>query len=68
MMTATTARAQVHGLDRFVMKLSLAMLLWARKRADRATLSRDQHARLIAQSIETQRREREFALRGSRVI
>lgn len=67
-MTVTTARLRARGFDRFVMKLSLSMLLWARKRADRASIGREEHARLLAREAETRRREHESALRGARVI
>lgn len=78
-MTATTAfdrqidsfapgRARVHGVDRLIMKLSLSVLLWARKRADRAALGRDEHALLIDQVADRERREHDAALRVARVI
>ena len=81
MMSATTAgrtglransapvvrRARPHGLDRAVMRLSLAMLLWARKRSDRAAITPEQHRaqRDVAEGIA--RRQHESALLAARV-
>lgn len=50
-------RARPHGVDRLVMRLSLAMLLWARRRADRAQPGHEEHAirRAVALSIERER-------------
>lgn len=67
-MTATAARVQASGLDRIVMKLSLSMLRWARKRAARASIAAEQHARLVRQAADVQLREHESALRAARVI
>lgn len=67
-MTATTARYQAHGLDRVVMKVSLSMLRWARKRAARASIAPDQHRRLLRRAAGIQHREHEAALRAARVI
>lgn len=67
-MTATTARVHVSGFDRFVMKVSLAMLRWARKRAARASVAADQQTRLLRQQADIQHREHESALRAARVI
>jgi hypothetical protein len=77
-MTATTAfdravnaparrRARPHGVDRLVMRLSLAMLIWARKRADRDALSHDERALRVSQARALQTREHESALRVARV-
>jgi hypothetical protein len=38
----TARRPRPRGFDRAVMRLSLAMLVWARKRADRAVISREE--------------------------
>ena len=67
-MTATTARVQVHGLDRLVMKVSLSMLMWARRRAARASIAREEHTRIVDQAAEMQRRDHEATKRVSRVI
>lgn len=66
-MTATTVsyrqRTRPHGFDRVVMRLSLAMLLWARRRCDRGTVSRDEHTRMLAQHAHIVRSEHSAALR-----
>ena len=78
-MTATTAsatafdrkitrRARPHGLDLAVMRLSLAMLLWARRHADRTTYSHDEQARRLQLEGELVRREHQTALMAARVL
>lgn len=57
-------RARPHGLDRAVMRLSLAMLIWARKRAE---TSHDERALRVIQARATEQREHESALRAARV-
>ncbi|MGO4104980.1 hypothetical protein AB4Y63_13585 [Leifsonia sp. YAF41] len=59
---------QPRFIDRFIVKLSLAMLDWARRRADRASISREQHDRLLRRATEIQRREHDSAKRAARVI
>ena len=49
------------------MRASMATLLWARRRADRAALSHEAHERLRAQHVDVVRREHEAALRAARV-
>lgn len=70
-MTATSfgsaRRVRPSGFDRAVMRLSLAMLLWARRRAERTAVTHDEHARLRRELQELRRRERESALLGARV-
>ncbi len=71
-MTATlgysaSRRPRAHGIDRLVMRASMAALLWARRRADRAALTHETHERLRAQHVEVVRREHEAALRAARV-
>lgn len=44
-------RPRPHGLDLLVMRLSLAMLLWARQRADRGVMSHEEHARRRANAL-----------------
>ena len=66
--TRTTARrARPHGLDRLVMRLSLSALLWARRRADRAAMTPEQHARVVDAAAALQRREHDSALLAARV-
>jgi hypothetical protein len=66
-MTATTARPRPHGLDRAVMRLSLAMLIWARKRSERSAISHDQHTQRVSQALAIETREHDAALRFARV-
>lgn len=68
-MTATTAydeqvtrRVRPTGFDRLVMRISLAMLLWARRHADRAALSREEQIRIHHVRQTVQRREHDAAL------
>lgn len=67
-MIATTAyirpgARRAHGFDYLAMKVSLAVLLWARRRADRRAIDRDEHARRWWLQRETERREHGYALR-----
>ena len=71
-MTATTfgttvRRVRPHGLDRAVMRVSLAMLLWARRHADRTAVSREEHTRMYRELQNLQRREHDAALLVARV-
>ena len=70
-MTATTAfsprRVRPHGFDRAVMRVSLMMLLAARRHADRTAISYEEHTRLHAESVAAQRRERSAATLIARV-
>lgn len=70
-MTATSfgsaRRIRPSGFDRAVMRLSLAMLLWARRRAERAAVTHDEHARTRRELQNLQHREREAALLAARV-
>jgi hypothetical protein len=66
-MTATTARPRPHGLDRAVMRLSLAMMIWARKRTDRFAISHDERAQRVSQALAARAREHDAALRVARV-
>ena len=50
------SRVRARGLDRLVMRVSLAALLWARRRADRAQLSREQHQRRYRLARELEQR------------
>lgn len=67
-MTASNAlspalRGRARGFDLLAMRVSLAVLLWARRRADRHAISRDDHARRMRLQRETERREHGYALR-----
>lgn len=64
---ARSRRAHAHGIDLLVMRLSMAALLWARRRADRADLGRDDLVRLRQQSAAIEQREHESALLAARV-
>lgn len=70
-MTATSfgsaRRARPSGFDRAVMRLSLAMLLWARRHAERTAITRDEHTRMRRELHDLQGRERESALLVARV-
>jgi hypothetical protein len=61
-------RARPRGLDRLVMRLSLAMLMWARHRADRSALSHEEHTIRRAAALAVERDLREAELRISRVF
>jgi hypothetical protein len=78
-MTATTVfqhqyaapavrRARPHGLDRLVMRLSLAMLLWARQRADRSMVSHEEHAIRRANELAIERDRHSADARIARVF
>jgi hypothetical protein len=60
-------RPRATGLDRLVMRVSLAALLWARRRADRKAVTFEEHTLRLAQATDLARREHEFALRAARV-
>lgn len=60
-------RPRPHGLDLLVMRVSLAMLVWARRRADRVSVQHEERLRQHHLRRETERREHEFALRAARV-
>lgn len=61
-------RAQPHGVDRLVMRLSLAMLLWARHRADRGVVSRDEQLIRRANALAVEHDRRDAAARIARVF
>ncbi len=48
------------GIDRLVMRLSLTMLMWARRRVERSAIAHDDHARQRAVQRGTETREREW--------
>jgi len=60
-------RVRPHGLDRAVMRASLAMLLWARRHADRTAVSHEEHTRMYRETQGLQRREHDAALLVARV-
>lgn len=62
-----TRRTRARGLERAVMRVGLAMLLWARRRADRQILSRDENTRRLAIQQGLADREHSAALRAARV-
>ena len=64
-LAATRHRAR--GIDLLVMRVSLAMLLWARRRADRATVTREEQERLFAVQADIARRQHAHALLAARV-
>ena len=61
------SRARATGFDRLVMRVSLAALLWARRRTERRSMTVGEHALRLAQAQDLARREHEFALRAARV-
>ncbi|GAA3894248.1 hypothetical protein GCM10022381_39870 [Leifsonia kafniensis] len=67
-MTAAATRTQPRLLNHLVVKLMLPMLSWARNRANRASIGRDEHERLVELAAEFQRREHDSAKRAARVI
>ena len=56
--TARPRRARPYGLNRFVMRLSIVMLKWARRRTERTALTYEESARLFR--LQQQRRAREI--------
>ncbi|MGV8883755.1 MAG: hypothetical protein ACOH19_16525 [Rhodoglobus sp.] len=64
----TTRRARPRGIDLLIMRLSLTTLRWARRRADRRTLTREQHILGAEQMKALAQREREMALFVTRLF
>ena len=62
-----TSRARARGLERAVMRVAMAMLLWARRRADRQILSRDENMRRLTNQQQLAAREHSAAMRAARV-
>ena len=52
-------RVRPHGLDRALMRLSLATLLWARRHADRTAISYEENMRMHTESLAREGRERD---------
>ena len=63
-----TRRTRPHGIDLAVIRISLAMLLWARKRSQRTMLTHDEYARVVCEAGENARRQHRAALMLARVI
>ena len=55
-------RVRPSGFDRAVMRLSLAMLLWARRRAERTVVSPEEHALQRRARADLARREHTAAM------
>jgi len=64
----TTRRARPRGIDLLIMRLSLTTLRWARRRADRRTLTHEQHTLRVEQMTALAQREREMALFVTRLF
>ena len=62
-----TSLARARGIDLVVMRVSLAALRWARRRADRAVATRDAIAVTRATAEATARREHAYAVRAHRL-
>jgi hypothetical protein len=62
-----SARPRAHGIDLVVMRMSLAGLRWARRRANRSAASRDALASSRATARATELREHEHAARLHRL-
>lgn len=58
-----TTRARAHGIDLLVMRLSIAALRWARRRADRSLSTREGFALTHHRDEATRRREHGYAVR-----
>jgi hypothetical protein len=63
-MTLAARRGRPSGFDLLVVRLSLAMLHWARRRAARGALSREEHSRRFVLAVAAQRREHAARLLG----
>ncbi|WP_354570090.1 hypothetical protein [Glaciihabitans sp. UYNi722] len=61
-------RARPHGLNRVVMRLSIVMLKWARRRAERSALTYEESARLLRMQQQRQAHENETALMAMRLL
>ncbi len=61
-------RARPHGLDRALMRASLAMLLWARRHADRTAISYEEHTLRHQESLARDRREAQVSRFNHRVF
>lgn len=61
-------RSRPRGIDLLVMRMSLAMLLWARRRANRTAMSREEHLRRREVAAATAAREHAAASRIERAF
>jgi len=52
-----TIAHQAHGVERLALSVGLALVSWGRVRAERAAISRDEHARRIQLARATASRE-----------
>ncbi len=59
-------RPRAHGFDRAVMRLSLAMMVWARRRSG-SGLSAGEHTRIRETARAIEQRDHAWALRAARV-
>lgn len=59
-------RSRPHGIDLLVMRMSLAMLLWARRRANRTVMTREENLRRREVAVATEVREHAAATRLER--
>ncbi|MDQ1575648.1 MAG: hypothetical protein QOH55_798 [Microbacteriaceae bacterium] len=60
--------ARARGLDRVIIRLGLAMLEWARRRADRSALTHEEATRLVRLERERQNRENAALLVSTRLL
>ncbi len=65
--SANLRRSRPHSIEVLVMRLSLAMLLWAQRRAERTQLTPEQHSQLVAQERARSIRDHADALRAARI-
>ena len=65
---APRRRAKPRGFERFVMRVSVAMLLWARRRADRATPTREEFMLRRANEIALEQERRRAEARIARLF
>jgi hypothetical protein len=69
----TAHRGRPRGLDRLVMRLSIAMLKWARRRADRSAMSYEnlpfeERARIHNETMARERRENLSSIQAMRIL
>lgn len=65
---STSTHTRAHGFDLLVMRLSIAALGWAERRADRATLSHEENSRRFRLQADLAERAHHHALRAARVL
>lgn len=64
---ALTRPTRTSALDRMLMRASLALYLWARRRAVRRSLTHEEQARQLSVSAGTAAREHDHELRWARL-